>query len=220
MNVSRRTWLRRVGAGAVVGAALPSLAYAVSPEDAGRPRGPIRLHRNEAAGGPSPSVVSAIRDAAPRAAHRYAEIEEESLGDAIAALHGVQRSRIVLGCGSSEILRTAASVFAGPGRNLVVAVPTFDLMEEAVARAGGDVNVVPLTNTHAHDLDGMRAKVDARTGLVYVCNPNNPTGTLTRRHDLERFIRALPQSTYIVIDEAYHHFATVSGEYASFIDQP
>jgi histidinol-phosphate aminotransferase len=66
----------------------------------------------------------------------------------------------------------------------------------------------------------MLARIDATTGLVYICNPNNPTGTLTRRRDLEAFIRELPETTVVVIDEAYHHYAGDSSDYASFIDRP
>jgi histidinol-phosphate aminotransferase len=77
-----------------------------------------------------------------------------------------------------------------------------------------------LTPTFAHDLDGMLAHASASTTLVYICNPNNPTASLTPRKDLENFISKLPASTFVVIDEAYHHYVGQTGMYASFIDRP
>src|SRR5207237_7465457 len=79
---------------------------------------------------------------------------------------------------------------------------------------------VPLSKDYSHDLAGMLARSDAATGLVYVCNPNNPTGSLTRRRDLDVFIRQLPETTYVLIDEAYHHYVGESSDYASFLDRP
>jgi histidinol-phosphate aminotransferase len=79
---------------------------------------------------------------------------------------------------------------------------------------------VRLTPRFSHDLDGMQARVSLSTTLVYICNPNNPTASLTPRKDLEEFINKLPASTFAVIDEAYHHYASKSGMYGSFIDYP
>jgi histidinol-phosphate aminotransferase len=220
MTISRRALLRQIATGAGVGAAMPSLARATPLDLPRQPTGPVRLHRNENAAGPSTAVLAAIRDAVAHGANHYPELEEAALRDALADVHGVTRSHIVLGCGSSEILRMAVAACAGPGRKVVVAVPSFDLMEDAAAGAGAEAIDVPLTNDHAHDLDAMLRKIDGATGLVYVCNPNNPTGTLTRRRDLELFIRALPATARVLIDEAYHHYAGASPGYASFIDHP
>jgi histidinol-phosphate aminotransferase len=85
---------------------------------------------------------------------------------------------------------------------------------------GSEVVSVPLDPTFAHDLEGMRARMDASAGLVYICNPNNPTATLTLRKDLEAFIAKLPPTAQVLIDEAYHQFAGESAAYASFIDRP
>jgi histidinol-phosphate aminotransferase len=152
--------------------------------------------------------------------HRYPETEEAALRERLGALHRVPESNIVLGCGSTDIMRMAAAAFAGWGTNVIVAVPTFDALGDAASATGADLIEVPLTNSHAHDLDAMLAKVNGATRLVYVCNPNNPTGTLTRRRDLEQFVRALPAGVHVLIDEAYHHYAAVSSDYASFIDRP
>ena len=79
---------------------------------------------------------------------------------------------------------------------------------------------VPLDDFYAHDLDAMLARVDASIGLIYICNPNTPTGTLTRRQDLERFLQRLPSTVHVLIDEAYHHYVDSSANYASFLDRP
>ena len=77
-----------------------------------------------------------------------------------------------------------------------------------------------MTPTFAHDLDSMLPRASASTTVIHICNPNNPTASLTPRKDLEKFIGALPASTFVVVDEAYHQYAGTSGMYASFIDRP
>ena len=134
--------------------------------------------------------------------------------------HGLPPDRVVLGCGSGEILRIAADTFVGSRRSLIVAQPTFELIAAYAKRAGADIVAVPLSKDFSHDLPAMLARSNAATGLVYICNPNNPTGSLTRRRDLEAFIRELPETTCVLIDEAYHHYVGESPDYASFIDRP
>src|SRR5262250_1380717 len=172
MGISRRALLRRIGASAAVGAAVPSFAHApllaASSDLEQRGAGPVRLHLNENAAGPSPSVMTAIRDLASSALYRYPETEEAALSERLGVLHGVPASNIVLGCGSTDIMRMAAAAFAGRGTNVIVAVPTFDVLGEAASATGADLIEVPLTSSHAHDLDAMRAKVDRSTRLVYI----------------------------------------------------
>jgi histidinol-phosphate aminotransferase len=196
-------------------AAVPSLAEGLT-----RPAGPLRLDRNENAYGPSSKAIAATLEAARTAASRDPEIEMESLRDAIARVHRVSSDRIVLGCGSTEILRMAADAFLGPGKTLVAAQPTFDVIGDCARRTGAGVVTVPLTRAYAHSLDAMIARTGSSTGVIFICNPNNPTGTPTGRRELEAFIRRVPDTTVVVIDEAYHHYAGDASEYASFIDRP
>jgi len=229
MRFSRRTLLRRIGAGAAISAGLPSLAEASlgiapvfgwGPSGASGPDGPIRLSRNENAYGPSANVIAMMREAALHAASRYPEAKAEALRNKIASLHAVTPEQVILGCGSGEILRMAADAFAGSRGKVVVSLPTFELMAACARHAGAEVVAVPLSRDYSHDLDAMLACSDATTGLVYVCNPNNPTGSLTRRQDLETFLGRLPATAYVLIDEAYHHYVGGSSDYASFIDRP
>jgi histidinol-phosphate aminotransferase len=161
-----------------------------------------------------------MRDAAGDGTNRYPDAQSEALQSKLAEIHGVRQAQVVLGCGSSEILRIAVAAFGGSGRKVVVASPTFELVEQSARRSGADVVSVPLASNYSHDLDAMLAAVDGRTGLVYICNPNNPTGSLTPRSDLESFIGRLPPTTHVLVDEAYHHYVEGSSDYASFIDRP
>jgi histidinol-phosphate aminotransferase len=217
-TISRRHLLRRLGAGAAAAAAVRSVAEL--PAAAAPPNGIIRLDRNENPYGPSPKAVAAMLDAAETAANRYSNAESEALRQQLARFHNVPRECIVLGCGSSEIMRLTADAFLGSQRSAIVAHPTFDWIRVCAERVRAGVVAVPLRHDYSHDLPAMLARTDDSTGLVYICNPNNPTGTLTPRGDLEAFIRELPAGAHVLIDEAYHHYAGASADYASFIDRP
>ncbi|HTC93548.1 MAG TPA: histidinol-phosphate transaminase [Terriglobales bacterium] len=224
MAISRRNLLSRLAAGAMTGAAvqaLGGLSFADGPlaPRVSSPSEPIFLCSNENAYGPSDKVLAVMREASS-GCNRYPRAEYDSLQNKIAALHRVKPEQVVLGCGSSEILRLATTAFLGPGKRLVQASPTFPLPGDSARSVGAEVVSVPLNRMYEHDLDAMLARTDASTGLVYICNPNNPTGTLTARKDIETFIGKLPPKTIVLIDEAYHHFAGESSTYASFVDHP
>jgi histidinol-phosphate aminotransferase len=225
--ISRRTLLGRLGAGAAAMVTEPRLvADSIGSTFGGAPAGtdrsgdPIRLHRNENAYGPSAAMVAAIRGAASAAASRYPDVEAEVLRRKIAGLHRVSPEQVVLGCGSGEILRTALDVLVGPRKKLVTTLPTFESIGGWAQRAGAEVVSVQVSRDYTHDLDAMLARIDGETRLVYLCNPNNPTGRLTGRRDLEAFLRRLPASIVVLMDEAYHHYAGGSSDYVSFIDRP
>jgi len=228
MIISRRTLFRQIGAGAAASVSLPSLARGAVLErgsdsiraDSHAAGAVVRLHRNENAYGASATAIAAIRGASVTLANRYPETPEEALRNKLAALHSVTPEHIVLGCGSSEVLCGAVSAFLKSRRTLIVAQPTFGLIEDRARRAGSEVVPVLLRADYSYDLDVMLSRADSSTGLVYICNPNNPTGSLTRRQDLEAFVKKLPATAYVLIDEAYHHYVGGSSEYSSFIDRP
>ena len=211
-------------------AALPALGLPAAAGDgtwaanwrtlqAGGPSGPIRLDANENAYGPCAQAFAALEGSA-QTANRYPKHEYGDLTDAIAARHGVKAEQVILGCGSAEDLRMTAATYLGPGKTLVMASPTFELPAQHAQRLGAQIVYVPLTRDYAHDLDAMLAKAATGSGLVYICNPNNPTGTLTPRADLEAFIRKLPATYAVLMDEAYHHFVVGAPAYTSFLDRP
>jgi histidinol-phosphate aminotransferase len=222
MAFSRRAFLHRVSAGAGA-AAVMQLPLAerlfASPEPQRNPivAGAILLNSNENAYGPLPSAMKAMQMALGRG-NRYPFARYEPLSDAMAARHAVKTEQIVMGAGSTEHLRMAAQAFCEGGKNVVVADPTFEAIGEFVSALGGEVRKVPLTSSYAHDLDGMLQRVDNNTGLVYLCNPNNPTASITPAKDIETFLSKLPGNVVTVIDEAYFHFADGMPEYRSFMD--
>ena len=204
LSFSRRTFARAIGASAVL-AAVPKLALAKTP-----PVSEVRINSNENPYGPSPAAMRAMTDAL-RTAPRYPDELNDALADDIAKLHGVKSNQVLLGDGSSDILRLAAAAFTGPGKKLITADPTFESIGMHAVNYGAEVVKVPLTKTHAHDLGKMTGG-----SLVYICNPNNPTATITPKAAVRSFIEALPNSTYVVVDEAYFHYAT-SPDYESVI---
>ena len=181
--------------------------------------GLIRLYSNENAYGPSPKVADVIRSAVV-SSNRYPRLQYHNLTERIAAAHQITADQVLLGCGSTEILRMAACAFLGRGKQMIHASPTFEAIEHYARAVDSETVAVPLTPAFAHDLEGTLARLSASTTLVYICNPNNPTASLTPRKDLEAFIKKLPASTFVFIDEAYHHYAGMSGMYSSFIDHP
>ena len=206
LAISRRTFAGTLGAAA--GAALldsPLVRRTAEAATARRPRplDAVLLNSNENPYGPSAKALEAAAKAAP---NRYPDGLEEEVRAAIAKHHGVALEQVVLGCGSSEILRMADMAFSGPGRRVVAAEPTFEavLMFAKVLHADGVK--VPLTADFRHDLPRMAEACDASTGLVYVCNPNNPTGTIVSGDEMAAFAARVPASTTILVDEAYHHF--------------
>ena len=221
MPVSRRSLLGGFGAWAVAGAAVQSLEGmslgAVPPRDTSLD--PILLYRNENPYGPSEKVLAVLREAAIFS-NRYPRTEYDSLILKIAAAHAVKPEQIVLGPGLSGIFRSTARVFLGTSKKLVQASPTFPTLGKFAQLVGADVVDVHINKRYQHDLDAMLALAGASASLIYICNPNNPTGTLTPRKDIEAFVCKLPAKTMVLIDEAYHHFVNPNGEYTSFLDQP
>jgi histidinol-phosphate aminotransferase len=219
MRLSRRDVLTRLSVGAACSATIPSRASARLLA-VGSPAGSIlRLDRNENPYGPSPSVLRAIEDN-ENLINRYPSDAVGALHREIAKVHRLQPDQVVLGCGAGEILRACVTEFAGAGGKVAVAAPGYDLMRSFAKRAGAEVTAIPLRRDHSHDLAATLAGIDRATGLVYICNPNNPTGTITPRRDIEAFLRALPPHVFVVVDEAYDGFVGAASDYGSFLDDP
>ncbi len=216
-TLSRRQFAGRVGA--AFGAVLVAPEIMRSVADARQPRGAesaIQLNANENPYGPSEKAREAMTRSQAVAA-RYPDAYESLMVEEIAKLHGVQPANVVLGCGSGEILRMADMAFLTTGKNVVVAEPTFEAVLQYARVARGEGITVPQTADYRHDLPAMAAACNANTALVYVCNPNNPTGTIVSRDEMAAFISAAPKSAVLLIDEAYHHFVE-DPKYASAFD--
>ncbi len=197
--LSRRSFGRLAGMG-LIAAALPKVPlHAVETTPVS-----VRLSANENPYGPCAGALSAMNDAM-RVACRYPDEAQRVLREAIARANGVPMGQVILGDGSSEILKLAAAAFTGPSRKLVVADPTFEVIGIHARAGGAEVVDVPLDASFGHDLAKMAAVAGA--GLIYVCNPNNPTGSITGKQLVRSFLESVPPQTIVLVDEAYFHFA-------------
>jgi histidinol-phosphate aminotransferase len=208
-RLNRRQFAQSVGAvlgGAVI---LPDLAGTIAEARQHAPRtsdGGIQIDSNENPYGPSPRARDAITNSETIAC-RYPDATEFRMFDAIAKFHNVTREQVALGCGSTEILRMADAAFLGPNKSVVAAQPTYEAVLNFAKVLHANAVTVPQTPDHRHDLDAMAAAVNANTGLVYICNPNNPTGTIVSTAELAKFMDRVPTTTAVLVDEAYFHFA-------------
>lgn len=214
MRIHRREMLRQFSTAAAATAWYSTLGKSGSPA-ANALTHTVRLNRNESAYGTCEKAKATFQEAVTQIS-RYPGEEVENLRAAVAALHDVQAENITLGCGSTEIMRMAAEACLGPGKSLITASPTFESVAYVAQLVGAEVRSTPLTRDYAHDLNAILARSDATTGLVYICNPNNPTGTLTPNVDLETFFRKLRSGVSVLIDEAYHDYVSPNGTYASW----
>jgi len=218
MTVSRRKFAQLLGVGAAAVVVRPTFSFAKPTQSVTTPLTEagsiVRLSANENPYGPCPKALQAITDSFGLAC-RYPDEHNNVLIDKLAKLNNVDRNEILLGDGSGEILKLCAETFTGPQNGkLVAADPTFEAILNNATANGAEVVKVALTSSFAHDLPKMLAV--ARTGLIYVCNPNNPTASITPKDELRDFIAKTPRETMILVDEAYFHFAD-SPDYESVI---
>lgn len=166
------------------------------------PAAPARLIANENPYGPAASARRAVTDALATA-WQYPMGNEQPLKQLIAAREGLTPAHVMLADGSGEILRIAGLVYGLGGREVVAARPTFGFLQEYARQLGAAVTEVPLDEDLRHDLKGLAAAITAKTGLLYICNPNNPTGTLIPGAELRPFLQAAARRTTVLVDEAY-----------------
>src|SRR5437868_11997107 len=205
ISISRRKFAHLLAAGAAASVVRPSISFGRQSEHATETAGIVRLSANENPYGPSLKAHQAMQNSFDLCC-RYPDEANDVLIDKIAKVNGVSREQIALGDGSSEILKLCAEAFTGPTQGkLIAAEPTFEAILEYSKANGADVVKVPLTSSFAHDLPKMSAA--AKKGLIYICNPNNPTASITPKNDLRDFIAKTLPGTMILVDEAYFHYA-------------
>jgi histidinol-phosphate aminotransferase len=218
MSISRRKFAQLLGAGAAAAVVRPRLSFAKPTQSTATSLAAggniVRLSSNENPYGPCPKALQAMTDSFGLAC-RYPDEHNNVLIDKLAKLNNVDRSEILLGDGSGEILKLCAETFTGPQTgNLIAADPTFEAILHNATANGAEVVKVPLTSSFAHNLSKMLGA--AKRGLIYVCNPNNPTASITPKDELRDFIGKTPPETMILVDEAYFHYAD-SPDYESVI---
>jgi histidinol-phosphate aminotransferase len=208
-TLSRRTFSKLIGVSAAFAAVHPrNLVKAeVAPAI-------VRLSSNENPYGPSTSALKAMTDSFSLA-WRYPDEYADMLADELSRLHNVPLEQILLGDGSGEILKLCAAAFTSKDRKLVIPNPTFEAVARHANVAQAQVAKIDLTPDYRHDLPKMLAATNG-AGLVYICNPNNPTASITPKNELSEFLAKLSPTTIVLVDEAYHHYVE-SKDYESVI---
>jgi histidinol-phosphate aminotransferase len=164
-----------------------------------------KLNANENPYGPSPKAMAALKEMA-HMGNRYAWGELFDLMDKIAGEEGVKAENIMMGPGSSDLLEKTAMVFFSEGGNVVSADPSYMSLIQVAEATGATWKPVPLKEDWSHDLKAMEAAIDADTKLVYICNPNNPTGSMTDAAELLDFCSRVSEKVPVFVDEAYLGF--------------
>ncbi len=212
-NLIRRGFSRRdfgrIAALLGAGAALPfyneaALAQGLSamrnlPPDA------VRINANENPMGPCPEACDAIKNIVSQGG-RYLYQETFEFADVMAQAEGLPNNHVMPFAGSSDPLHRAVLAFAGPGKSYVVADPGYEAGARAARFIGAKTIAVPLRKDYSHDVQAM-AQADPEAGVIYVCNPNNPTGSITSKEDIEYLVAHKPKGAIVLLDEAYIHLS-------------
>lgn len=162
----------------------------------------VKLASNENPLGPSPKVVEAIKKCADKIS-RYPESSGYYLKKKIAEVYNQPEETIILGSGSSEIISMGMELFLNPGDEVIFPVPSFLIYKILAYKIGAVPVEVPLKNDFSYDMDMFMEKITPRTKVIILCNPNNPTGTIISRKQIDKFMEQIPDDIVIISDEAY-----------------
>lgn len=176
----------------------------------------IKLSSNESALGPAPQVLRALQKALP-SVHRYPDSGCHNLRVELSGFLKVKPENLIFGNGSDELIVMAIRAFTEKKHEILTAKPTFLVYSIATRVHGAKLIEVPLQN-YAYDLKSMRKKITANTKLIFIANPDNPTGSFVAKKELQAFIRSVPRSCVVFIDEAYCEYASHIKQYASCMD--
>jgi histidinol-phosphate aminotransferase len=202
----------RIAALLTAGASLPFFNEATLAQDvkaiASIPSDAVRLNANENPMGPCPAAIEAVRQVAAHG-HRYGFAQTAVYAEVLAAAEGLPADHVLPSAGSSDPLHRAVVAFTSPTRPLVTANPGYEAPDRAARFVGARVIQVPLRKDYSHDPAAM-TRADPNAGVIYICNPNNPTGTVTRKEDIDAIIARKPKGCVVLIDEAYIHFAATA----------
>ncbi|NMB39323.1 MAG: histidinol-phosphate transaminase [Firmicutes bacterium] len=166
----------------------------------------IKLASNENPLGASNKVQSTIAESLPHI-HQYPDGNSTELRQKLAAHLQCSPNNLIVGNGSDEILKLIGEAYLSPADQVIIAEPTFSEYRFVANLMGAGIKLVPLRQ-YRHDLESMLAQVNKKTKIVFICNPNNPTGTAVTEQELRKFLSQLPQNILTVIDEAYYEYVT------------
>lgn len=234
-TINRRNWLKRTAVFTAGAAITPGIGLQARSslntkkenffeylpmwewEKAEQPELKARLLANENPFGPSDKTRLAIMESVSMG-NRYGHGDAATLITMIAEKEGVPEDHIILGPGSTDLLEKTAITHFMEGGNIVSADPAYMSLIKTAMAFNAEWKKVPLTSDWAHDLKGMEAAVDDETKLIYVCNPNNPTGTLTPADDLRAFCRKMADKVPVFVDEAYLDYLLEDPMKSSMVD--
>lgn len=200
---TRRTFAGMIAAGLTEAAFAQRAAVpGIAPPDT------VWLNGNEFPEGPPKAALDAMAEVMGTS-NRYHYQEFRGFISAVAASQGLAKEQVLVGAGSSEILHAAIETFTSPTVPLIAPTPTYEAAPELAKYKGYPVIEVALNSKMAPDVHRLAAEAEkAGGGLIYLCNPNNPTSTITTSDDMAWLVRNLPKNTYLLVDEAYFHYAT------------
>ncbi len=167
----------------------------------------VKLASNENPLGPSPKAVEAVQRLLADL-HRYPDAQAVDLRATIAGKYGLESEQIIVTNGGDELITLVSEAFIDAGDEIVVPSPSFSEYEFGGRLMGAAVRTVALTDDYRYDVAAILEAVNERTKIVYLCSPNNPTGTFLRKSDLTDLLNALPPNVLVVYDSAYSHFVT------------
>jgi len=168
--------------------------------------GSIKLASNENPLGPSPKAVTAIKKAVA-VLNRYPDGSGYYLSQALAKKYDVDISQLILGNGSNELIELVVRTFVQPGDEVISADPSFVVYKMITQAAGGTNVIVPLKDNR-HDLDAMADRITEKTKIIFIANPNNPTGTMNTTAEMDRLMNHAPDHVIVAVDEAYYEYVT------------
>lgn len=183
---------------------VPGMSLSEARSDSGR-HSMVKLASNESLWGPSPRAIEAARRAL-EASNYYPMVQEADFLEALAHNHGLAREQVMAGNGADEILRLAAETYVRAGDEVVYPSPSFSAYRHSALVAGAVPVAAGLAPNGANDVDAVLQAITPKTRLVYLCSPNNPTGTSFSREDFERYWAGVPDHVLTVVDSAYHEF--------------
>lgn len=179
--------------------------------------GIIKLASNENSLGPSPKAIEVVQKLAAKM-HVYPDANCFALRQAVSRAMDISPDSLVFGNGSDDIIHLLGVTFLRACDEVIQADPSFVRYEAAAILNDASSHLVPLTADWVHDLDAMADRVNPRTRLVFICNPNNPTGTIVSRKALDKFLDRMPERVLTVLDEAYFDYAAHDPEYPNGMD--
>jgi histidinol-phosphate aminotransferase len=218
MSLSRRSFFRTLGAGSaaglstsfIIGRGREAMAFELGAPEPVYDGGFIRISSNENARGPGKKAIEAIQGSvSARMGRGYPPDHTDDLVDAIAGVYSVKRDNVIVGTGSGPILEAAVRAYCTTEKGLVSAAPTYQTCDQTARRMNVPIKVTAVTRALALDLDAIGTAAKG-AGLVYLCNPNNPTGLAHNQAAVEKLVRRIKQEspdTAILIDEAYIDYA-------------